>query len=381
MNPNKLATNPNKLSMDPNKFVKRRRLLLGAPLAAVAGWPLLAARRAQAQQKASLLAKPMAKVPTAPEDAAWENADALDIPLSPQAVVKPRVHQSSVTGLAIRALYDEDRLALRLEWRDAVDDAMKGVAGAYRDALAIEFPSDPKAGIPFFGMGEPERPVTIYQWKSDWLSGAANDANEKYPRMVVDWYPYSGREPGEIAEAADYGGKDGDKVFLTSWAAGNALGDPALQTQRSVEKLVARGFGTVTPVPDEQQDGMANAVWRNGTWMAVLTIPRAQEKFSFARGQTVPVAFAAWDGAKDERGGEKAVSTWYFLSLEQPVNVLTYVAPVLVVAGAAAVELGGLRALRARRLPPGDEQSPGAAPTGLIADLRAKFARRSKPGA
>lgn len=362
--------------MNSNKRLKQRRHLLGAPFAAAAGWLLLSPRRAHAQQKASLVAKPVEKIPATPEDPAWESADAIVIPLSPQAVVKPRRYEVSITGVAVRALYDEDRLALRLEWRDAGSDAMKGGAGAFRDALAVEFPSDPRKGIPFFGMGEPDRPVTIYQWKSDWRSGANNDVDDKYPNMVVDDYPFSGRRAGEIAEATDYGKKDGDKVFLTSWAAGNVLGDPTLQAQRSVEKLTARGFGTITPVVDEKQDGDATAAWKNGIWTAVLTMPRTQEKFTFARGQTVPVAFAAWDGAKSERGGEKAVSTWYFLSLEQPGSVLTYIAPLLAVAGVAAVELAGLRGLRARRMPGGTPQSAGAASRSWIADLRARLTSR-----
>ncbi|TAK46318.1 MAG: hypothetical protein EPO27_08320, partial [Betaproteobacteria bacterium] len=267
------------------------------------------------------------------------------------------------------------------EWRDAASDAMKGGAGAFRDALAVEFPSDPKGGIPFFGMGEPNRPVTIYQWKSDWRSARDNDVDEKYPNMIVDWYPFSGRAPGEIAEAVDYGKKEEGKAFLTSWAAGNTLGGPALQAQRSVEKLVARGFGTITPVADQQQDGEANALWKNGNWTAVLTIPRAQEKFTFARGQTVPVAFAAWDGAKSERGGEKAVSTWYFLSLERPGSVFTYVAPLLAVAGVVAVELAGLRGLRARRNPAVAHQSFGAVARQWIRDLRAMMTRGGKGSA
>lgn len=364
--------------MKPNTLARRR--LLGAPFAALAGWLLLPARRAHAQQKATLLAKLVAKVPAAPEDPAWQRADALDIPLSPQAVVKPRRYDASVTGVAVRALYDESRLALRLEWRDAASEAMKGGVSAFRDALAVEFPSDPKGGIPFFGMGEANRPVTIYQWKSDWQPTPHNDVDEQYPNMVVDWYPYSGRGPGEIAELEDYGGKDGDKAFVTSWAAGNTLADPALQGERAVEKLVARGFGTVAAAPPDRQDGEARAAWKDGVWTAVVTLPRAQEQFTFERGQTVPVAFAAWDGAKSERGGEKAVSTWYFLSLEQPVGVFTYAAPLLAVAGAGAVQLAGLRALRARRAPGAADEQGRANPRGWFADLRARLTRRRGAG-
>lgn len=368
--------------MNANKPEKQRRLLLGAPFAAMAGLLLLPAGRAHAQQKATLLAKPVTQVPVSPEDPAWESAGALDIPLAPQAVVKPRTYEASITGVVVRAFYDDDWLALRLEWRDAASEAMKGGVSAFRDAVAVEFPTDPKAGIPFFGMGEPNRPVTIYQWKSDWQASANNnDVDEKYPHMAVDWYPFSGRVSGEIAEAADYGKKEGDKAFLTSWAAGNTLGAPALQAQRSVEKLVARGFGTITPVADDKQDGDAKTLWKDGVWKAVVTIPRAQEKFTFARGQTVPVAFAAWNGAKGERGAEKAVSTWYFLSLEQPVGALTYVAPLLAVAGAAVVELAGLRGLRGRRTPRSERQSFGAALRGWAVDFRAKLSRRGKRGA
>ncbi|GMV03195.1 MAG: hypothetical protein KJZ98_15775 [Burkholderiaceae bacterium] len=335
--------------MNRSESREQRRRLLGAPLAALAGALLLPARRAHAQQKATLLARVVTRVPAGPEDPAWQSADALDVPLSPQAVVKPRRYKAAIAGVAVRALYDENRLALRLEWRDAASDAMKGGTSAFRDALALEFPSNPKTGIPFFGMGEPDRPVTIYQWKSDWQPAPNNDVDEQYPNMTVDWYPFSGRGPGEIAEPSDYASKDGDKAFLTSWAAGNTLADPALQAQRSVEKLQARGFGSIAAAAPDRQDGEARAVWKDGAWMAVVSIPRAQEQFTFARGQTVPVAFAAWDGAQRERGAEKAVSTWYFLSLEEPVGVVTYAAPLLAVAGVAAVELAGLRRLRARR--------------------------------
>jgi hypothetical protein len=62
----------------------------------------------------------------------------------------------------------------------------------------------------------------------------------------------------------------------------------------------------------------------------------------------VPIAFAAWDGARGERGGEKAVSTWYFLSLEKPIGTIAYVSPALAFLGAVAVQAWGLHWLRRR---------------------------------
>ena len=326
-----------------------RRAWLGVPVAGGVAWLLGATRPASAQQsqKASLLAKAVASVPEDPQDPRWQNADSLDVPLAPQAVVKPRLFEAGIKALTARALYDTERIAIHLTWRDASSDARIGSPGTFRDAVAVEFPGDPAAGIPYFAMGEPDKPVVIYQWKADWQFAEKGDEDGLHPQMAVDWYPFSGRAAGEIAEAADYA-KGGDRMFVTSWHAGNSLGDRDLQGRTPIEKLEAEGFGTLTALPADRQDARGKAAWKDGVWSLVLTVPRAQERFAFAPGMTVPVAFAAWDGAKRERGGEKAVSTWYFMSLEKPIGTLAYVSPVLAFLGAAAVQAWGLRWLRRR---------------------------------
>ena len=326
-----------------------RRFWLGVPVVGGLAWLLGAVRPASAQQaqKASLLAKAVERVPDDPQDARWQNADSLDVPLAPQAVVKPRIFEAGIKALTARALYDAERIAILLTWRDASSDARIGGTGAFRDAVAIEFPADPATGIPYFAMGEPDKPVVIYQWKGDWQFAGEGDEDGLYPQMVADWYPYSGRAPGEIATASDYA-KGGDRTFVTSWHAGNSLGDRDLQGRTPIEKLEAEGFGTLTTLPMDRQDGLGKAAWKDGVWSLVLTVPRAQDRFAFAPGMTIPVAFAAWDGSKRERGGEKAVSTWYFMSLERPIGTLAYVSPILALLGAVAVQAWSLRWLRRR---------------------------------
>ncbi|MBZ0140800.1 MAG: hypothetical protein K8H87_13665 [Pseudorhodoplanes sp.] len=327
-----------------------RRLWLGAPVVGGLAWVLGAARPASAQQaqKATLLAKAVERVPDDPLDERWQDADSLDVPLAPQAVVKPRRYEVGINALTVRAFYDSERLAVLLTWRDANRDVLLGGAGAFRDAVAIEFPGSPDTGIPYFGMGEPDKPVVIYQWKADWEFAREGDEDDRHPDMVDDWYPFSGRAAGDIAEAKDYFGENGDKAYVTSWYAGNSLGDRDLQALTPIEKLEAEGFGTLTTLPADRQDGQGKAVWTDGVWSLVLRVPRAQDRFSFQQGMTVPIAFAAWDGASRERGGEKAVSTWYFMSLERPIGTLAYVSPVLAFLGAVAVQAWGLRRLRRR---------------------------------
>lgn len=342
--------------MKMERTLVRRRAFVSGGVVALLGWLLWPVGRVHAAQKATLIAKQVSRAPDDPEDGLWQGADTLEVPLAPQAVVKPRAYEVGVEAIKARALYDGERLAFLLEWADPGREVSIGGVASFRDAIALEFPGDPASGTPYFGMGEPNKPVTIYQWKADWQFARDHDADDQFPHMAADWYPLSGRAPGEIPQASDYGREGADKAFITSWSAGSLLADPILQAKTPVEKVTAEGFGTLAAVEQGKQDGLGKGVWKDGVWRTVISVPRNQEKFTFERGKTVPVAFAAWDGAHRERGGEKGVSTWYFLSLEQPVGPFAYVNPILVVLGVAAAQLLALRLLRRKAGAGGSEK-------------------------
>jgi hypothetical protein len=340
--------------MNAGKSLISRRSMLLASSAAAVGWLVWPFTRSVSAQKASLIAKQVDRVPDDPEASLWQKADSLEVPMAPQAVVKPRTYETGVGIVTARALYDDNRLAFLLEWDDAGEDVSIGGVGSFRDAVAVQFPSESTKGIPYFGMGELNNPVTIYHWKADWQFASDYDTNDEFPNMAVDWYPFTGRGPSEIAEASDYGKEEANKVFHTSWWAGSSLANPDLQAKTPVEKLTAEGFGTISSVNVGKQDGSGKGVRKEGGWKTVISIPRAQERFSFERGDTMPLAFAAWDGSSKERGGEKAISTWYFLSLEKAVGPFAYISPLLVVAGVAIVQVLGLRLLRRKEKQDGE---------------------------
>ena len=78
----------------------RRRNVLLAPFIGGAAWLAESlARPAAAQEKATLIAKQVDRVPDGPDDGLWQNADVLNVPMAPQAVVKPRIYEVGVTGL------------------------------------------------------------------------------------------------------------------------------------------------------------------------------------------------------------------------------------------------------------------------------------------
>ena len=60
-----------------------------------------------------------------------------------------------------------------------------------------------------------------------------------------------------------------------------------------------------------------------------LASPDTASQLPFRSGRAIPVAFFAWDGSNGEHGTRMAVSTWYFLALDQPVPARVFISPVL----------------------------------------------------
>lgn len=333
-----------------------RRTFLAGAAAATALWvarPLLKSSGAAEAVAVPIVAAKAAKVPVAADDAAWSAAAAAQIQLLPQLIAVPRVTEAGAKAVTVRALYDDDRLGILLEWLDAHKDVDLGTVQEFRDGAAIQFPQSPATPYPAFTMGSPGKPVTIYHWKSDWQFGLDRDVDEANPNMYSDWYPFSGVEAGAMAEASDYISK-GDRTFLTAAAVGNSLADPEAQKRIGpVQKMRSEGFGTIET--DATQDAAGGGAYQNGSWKIAFSIPRKQAGFTFSEGETMPLAFALWDGAREERNGQKAYSIWQNMSLGTPKaaggGIGEGTGPFLLGGAAAALAaLGAGIALRMRRM-------------------------------
>ncbi|MBI2321320.1 MAG: hypothetical protein HYU88_04315 [Chloroflexi bacterium] len=341
--------------------METRRNVFGRALALTGALVLGQALRPRAAAAAGprmILAKAMPQVPLEPQAPAWQQAEPVDIELSPQVVVKPRIYEVTATHVLVRALYDAERLALLLEWSDARRDVGMARGQTFRDAAAVQFPADPTRPLPHFAMGEPGNAVVIYQWKADWELGPAHDVNEEYPGMVVDFYPYAGKAPGAMAEASDYTGPASPPwpavgAYNPAWWAKNPLADGELKRKTSVEKLTAAGFGSLTHQPPEEQDGVGKAAHTGDRWQVVIAVPRRQAAFALGPGDGLPVNFALWDGANRERGGEKAVGSWSFLGLERALDAPALALPPLVTAA-----VGGALWALVRRMQVAERRTP-----------------------
>ena len=237
---------------------------------------------------APLLTKPL---PHSPDDSAWAPVDVYWFPLVGQVVHKDRWFAPAVSGVWVKAVHTADSIALRVVWDDrsespdtawlghigrvlaalASDDSTREQPALWPDQLAVQFPVSIPSGMerPYFLMGSPGAPV--YQWR--WSSGARGTAT-----------------------------------------AG-----------------LARGIDRFDPITNGGVS--AQAVYDHGQWRVVFTRALASadtaSQLPFRTGRAIPVAWFAWDGSNGEHGTRMAISTWYFLALDEPVPARVFISPVL----------------------------------------------------
>lgn len=258
-------------------------------------------------------------LPATPEDVAWASVPEIRIPLTGQATFAPRWQVPGVTDMTVRAVYNDDEVALRLEWDDRFADTL---------------PADSEVAA-----------------REGW------SADDTYPVLYPDGVRVRGHFPDavEIMFPARHGGgpelphlvygSAGQPVELIRWQADTADG--------SALELRATGPGQA-PAPRASQDSGASAlgVWRAGRWSVVLRRPLATPDGSEAPelrpGESIPIAFHAWEGANGETGLRMGLSSWYYLYLSESMKGRDYLAIVLAVVAVAALQWGAARAIRAR---------------------------------
>jgi len=218
----------------------------------------------------------------------------------------------------VRAIHDETRVSILLEWADPTADLSILSARSFGDAAAVQF-SLKEQDPPLFVMGAPDNLVNIWYW-SNAADPRAPDIEAKYPGMAVDDYPLSGRvyPRREMGHAdAVVPAQTTQAPFISAWAADNPISAPG--RARKMMDLNAAGFGTLQPQGAKDQNVGGEGWWSQGRWRVVFTrtLESAGENdVQLLAGSIHPVAFAVWDGSRMDRNGQKSVTTWYRLRVE-----------------------------------------------------------------
>jgi len=234
------------------------------------GWAGLAASPSRADE-IMIPVKKVDRLPASVEDPIWARGEAVEIPLVKQDFILPH-GGGSVNRLQVKVLAHQQSVAFQLTWKDATKDDQWDASRRFSDGAAIQLPEDPTT-LPSPFMGEKGKPVVIWRWRA--IGETVLEA--RAPKVYVDYY-----RPDAI-----------DQSYTL----------PA----RPTEALYAEGFGTITPHPTLTLEGAGR--YREGEWQIMLKGPAPAAKYS-------PVAFAVWDGAHEERDGQKSLSLWHWLVFE-----------------------------------------------------------------
>lgn len=245
-----------------------------------------------APEDSAIRVKKTTKLPIDPMDNYWESLDPVRVPLNP---LWPETNQ--VYAVAVSAVTDGKTLAVLLQWRDDLPQDTAIRVQDFQDGAALQFSLSGRYG--FLGMGDKDNPVNLWQWKAGWqaeVESGAPDMESVYPSMHVDAWA------------------------LTNYSSAVSAGNVVSQRHKSpIEDANARGFGSFKSQPITQQNVRGKGVWHDGFWNVVFVRDlksKGADDVKFARGKSVPVAFAIWNGEQRDRNGRKMVSNWYQLVFE-----------------------------------------------------------------
>ncbi len=263
----------------------------------------------EAQEKArirsvNLIAAQVSQLPTDPDDAAWESAPEVRIPLMPLWW-----HEGYVDAVWVKAVHDGEQLAFLLEWNDGTHDAGGIRQQEFPDGAALQWTASQSP--PLFAMGAAGNPVNIWHWKALWDEDKKKfqDVDSAFARMATD--SYYGREKGWKSEPLD------DAMFRPAAEVHNLIA--SADRSGNVEDNNAAGLGTLTAQAAQQQNVKGVSRWKDGKWrlqfVRKLGSPESSD-VGLGEGDPVSVAFAIWDGSAGDRNGQKSVSIWNTLTLE-----------------------------------------------------------------
>ena len=210
-------------------------------------------------------------LPVDPYDPFWDTGTvAVKVELDPQMITNPKWPNPSTKEVTIRAVKNDDVIAIMLEWEDQTKSSNFDHSALYVDRAAVMFPVTADKEAPSITMGEPGKPVNIWQWKA------------------------IGGERGQP------GVKDNSNIKL------------AYQT---IEDLNAEGYSTLTD--QNQQDVKGGAVWKNNKWRLVLTRSLTNGNANDVQfKKSVLMATAVWNGSNKELNGQKGIAGWLLLKVQ-----------------------------------------------------------------
>lgn len=241
-----------------------------------------------------------AKLPSLPDDPAWDNAPEHRAKMITQDLVEPRLLNPSTSEVMVRALTDGSSIAFRLEWADGSKSDTPGPS-AMIDACAIQIPEKMEKDLPEPQMGQEGKTVQVTYWRADWqasVDGRGDTIRDLYPNATVDHYPFEAKTLEK--------GSDAQKEMALRYSPARALGNVRSGPRTvPVEDLIAAGPGTLMPGPSQNAKGKGGH--KKDHWSVVVSRKLPD---GLSVNQRTHIAFAVWQGSERESGARKMRTGW-----------------------------------------------------------------------
>jgi hypothetical protein len=252
------------------------------------------------KQVPEVVSSQVAKLPATPSDPAWDSAPEHTARLVPQDLVEPRLLNPSTPEVRVRSVTNGSEIAFRIEWNDDQRSDEPGPAKMV-DACAVQIPETIEKDLPEPQMGQGGRRVQVTYWRADWqasVNGRGDRITDLYPNAVNDHYPFDAK-PIEK-------GSDMQREMALRYAPARALGNLRSGPRNvPVEDLIAEGPGTLSPGPSLSSNG--KGVHAKTGWSVVI---KRKLPVGLSNNQRTHIAFAVWQGSKQEAGARKMRTGW-----------------------------------------------------------------------
>ena len=231
-------------------------------------------------------------LPLNPEDDAWKAIPSFYIPLAGQILGAEKNFYPTIDSVWVQAIHNGDEIAFKLRWDDPTfDPILKTIADVQESPpppLPPEFQMDPSDE-------ETEKP-------------AEAPKPQKVPDAIAIQFPAGKSDDGSLPYFLN-GDKD-HPVNLWKWVSG---------FNKTVE-LHALGLQRHSEHPPASQLVQSKVIFKYGQYQLVmkrkLTTPDKNKDIQLEAGSIIPIAINAWDGNVKEFQTEKAISTWFQMTLE-----------------------------------------------------------------
>ena len=273
-------------------------------------------------------------LPTDEVDERWKLIPRRWIAMGGQITHKPRNFVNRIDDMWVQALYNDTHIEFMFRW----DDRTKSIQ---EDDVDWD-PTEVNLGD--YGVEEQAPQGTTFAedpFHQESIAAKQKDGYTVYNDGVAFQFPIKWQELPAPRKPRYFWGDETFAVDLTKWTADGTLG-------------VYEGTGwdqDLTELDFQDEVEVVKAEWANGRWTVIVKRPLKgdyEENAYLEQGKYIPMVFFAWDGHNGDVGRKMAVSAFYYLVMEPPIPLTTYIYPSLITVGIVIIE-GWVLGRRANR--------------------------------